>query len=50
MSYGKGLVIITGATTGLGPAYCKKLIEAGYREFLLIDEDMDELKALEGEL
>ncbi len=46
MTYGQGLVIITGPTTGLGPAYCKTLINAGFKNFLLIDEDMKELESL----
>eukprot|EP00347_Sterkiella_histriomuscorum_P023631 403333929 len=49
-TYGKNLIIITGPTTGLGPAYCKKLIQAGYRDFLLIDEDKQELDNLKLEL
>lgn len=49
-TYGKNLIIITGPTTGLGPAYCRKLIEAGYRDFLLIDEDMSELEKLKSDL
>lgn len=50
MTYGQGLVIITGPTTGLGPAYCKKLIQAGFKSFLLIDEDMNELETLKSDL
>lgn len=49
-TYGKNLIVITGPTTGLGPAYCKKLIQAGYRDFLLIDEDREELEKLKEEL
>jgi short-subunit dehydrogenase len=33
-----GSVIITGATNGLGPSYCKKFIECGFKDFILIDE------------
>jgi hypothetical protein len=50
LTYGQGLVIITGPTTGLGPAYCRKLISAGFRNFLLIDEDGNELKALKEDI
>ena len=39
ITYGSGLVVINGATKGLGPSYCFKLAEAGYRNFLLIDEN-----------
>ena len=46
ITYGQGLVIITGPTVGLGPAYCKTLIRAGFRNFLLIDEDQKELDSL----
>lgn len=50
MTYGQGLVIITGPTTGLGPAYCKTLISAGFRKFLLIDEETKELESLKAVL
>lgn len=49
-TYGKNLIVITGPTTGLGPAYCKKLIQAGFRDFLLIDENLVELEQLKVEL
>lgn len=38
--------MITGATIGLGPAYCNKLMEAGFHNFVLIDEDIEELLSL----
>ena len=50
ITYGQGLVIITGPTVGLGPAYCKTLIRAGFRNFLLIDEDQTELETLRKEM
>lgn len=37
--YGKDTVVVMGATQGLAPAYCKKLIECGFDEFLLIDDN-----------
>lgn len=43
ISYNRGTVIITGATRGLGPAYCKALIEAGFIDFVLIDDSEQEL-------
>ena len=48
--YGKGTIIITGATNGLGPAYCKALIKAGYEDFILIDEETEMLDNLKIEL
>lgn len=44
--YGKGTVVVVAPTIGLGPAYCKKLIDAGFNDFLLIDEDSLELNTL----
>ncbi|CDW90339.1 short chain dehydrogenase reductase family protein [Stylonychia lemnae] len=49
-TYGEGKIIITGATRGLGPAYCESLIKAGFRDFLLIDYDYKDLQSLQTQL
>jgi hypothetical protein len=49
-TYGEGTIVITGATIGLGPAYCKTLIEAGFENFVLIDEDYDALTKLKSDV
>ena len=46
INYGKGVCIVTGAARGLGPIYIKKLIESGFRDFILIDESREQLEAL----
>lgn len=45
-TYGNGLVIITGAVSSLGPAYCRKLLNAGFSDFLLLDVE-DKIEKLE---
>ncbi len=41
--YGKNIVVIAGATTGLGYAYAFYFISLGYEKIVLIDSDYTKL-------
>jgi NADP-dependent 3-hydroxy acid dehydrogenase YdfG len=44
--YGKDVVVIAGATTGLGLSYAMYFIELGFSKIVLIDADYDKLQVM----
>lgn len=48
--YGKGIAVIAGSTSGLGPTYANYLSELGFKTLLLIDVDDEALSKQKAEL
>ena len=48
--YGKRVVVIAGASSGLGATYAAYFYNLGYEKIVLIDSDFDKLTALRSKL